>query len=225
VRLLISFSYLGQPRRIECLEHAAQPVLHVASEDGGIFLVSDERIEADPGLVDMLRRQLVEFPNVDDAFADFFQLVGQAHKRRVGRMVYYQVVLCAFDDGGGRFDFLERGLRASNHVQNSDIQLALFDAIKETDLAQGFERRRKQASADIDDGYLGVPEIIKYEHLIIGPGEVHDLRIIGKEALQHAKWCLSVKGAIRDALVLEVIDQGARDGRLANASAVGSDDD
>jgi hypothetical protein len=53
----------------------------------------------------------------------------------------------SFDKRGGGFDLVERRLRASQHVQNGDLEPAFLHAIEETNLGEGLERRLRRPTA------------------------------------------------------------------------------
>ena len=61
-------------------------------------------------------------------------------------------------------------------------------------------------------------------HLVGNRGDVHDFGHVGMEALERAARRLGIEGARRHLMGAEIVEQGAGDRRLADASFVGTDE-
>jgi len=103
-------------------------------------------------------------------------------------------------------------------VKYREGDLAGLGGVEKTDVAQGGQRRRQQAGTNVDDGDGGARRVQRVEdlHLVRGRRHVDDFGDVGMETPQRAAWRFGIEGPGWHIVGAEIVQQGARDGGLAD---------
>src|SRR5690349_2668289 len=110
-------------------------------------------------------------------------------------------------------------------MEHDEGDLSLFDRIEKSDIAQSMQSRRHQSGAHVDDrdGRIGRRQRVDDPHLIGDRGGVDDFADLTMETFERSLRHFGIESARLHMMCGEIIEQGARDCRLADAALVRAD--
>src|SRR5438477_6667069 len=110
-------------------------------------------------------------------------------------------------------------------MENDEGDLSLFDRVEKPDIAQSLQGRRHQSGAHVDDGdsSIGCRQCIDDPHLIGDRGGIDDFTDLAMEMFKRSLRHFGIESARLHMMGGEIIEQGARDCRLADAALVRPD--
>src|SRR5262245_31548316 len=111
-------------------------------------------------------------------------------------------------------------------MEHDEGNLPRLPQLDEADVAQRLQRGGQQTRAHVDHRYLGFSTAHRVEnlHLVRNRRDIHDLCHVGMKTLERAAWPFSIEGPGRYMTSAEVVEQSAGDGRLADSTLVGTDE-
>jgi hypothetical protein len=146
--------------------------------------------------------------------------------RVVDKVLHHEIARIA-EIGGGLGDLVKRRDRGPKNVEDRKGDLSLFGGVNEADVAQRLQRGRHETGTHVDERHGGLGRIERVEnlHLVGDERNIDDFGQLGVKALERATGCLGVKGTHRNLVGGEIIEESARDCRLAHPALVRPDDD